>query len=69
MAEAQGLRVWFRDEIENTLLAVDGANLDIAQHIQTPEMVMYRRGFDAAIRAVALAFGIDWQQAGRELTR
>jgi hypothetical protein len=68
----QGLRVWFRDEIEASLLAVDGANRDIAQHITTPEMALYRRGFEAAIEAVARSFGITWQRQdvnGQEVTR
>jgi hypothetical protein len=55
-----GLGVWLRDEIEDTLLAVDIANLDIADHIDTPEMRLYRKGYEAAIRSVAAAFGIAY---------
>jgi len=55
-----GLGVWFRDEIRDTLLAVDIANLDIANSIDTSEMRLYRKGYEAAIRAVATAFGISY---------
>jgi hypothetical protein len=55
-----GLRVWFRDEIEHTIEAVDLANRDIARHINTPEMTMYRMGYEAAIEAFATAFGIRY---------
>lgn len=57
---ANGLRVWFRDEIENTIEAVDLANRDIAKHINTPEMQMYRMGYEAAIEAFAASFGIRY---------
>ena len=53
------LDVWFRDDIRNALVAVDSANLDIASVVDTPEVRIYRRGYEAAIRAVAAAFGIQ----------
>lgn len=55
-----GIGVWFKEEIENTLRAVDLANLDVAQHIHTPEMNLYRRGYEAAIDSLASAFGIEY---------
>lgn len=54
------VRTWFPDEIANTLLAVAMSNGDIADAINTPEMALYRRGFDAALAAVAAGFGIDY---------
>jgi hypothetical protein len=59
-ARSRGLGVWFKDEIKNTLLALDAANLDIAQHVDTPEMRLYRKGYEAAIQAMATAFGISY---------
>ena len=68
MAEPQGLRAYFRADIIGALDAVNLSTAAIADHIDTPEMAMYRLGFDTALRAVAVTFGIDWP-AGRELTR
>jgi len=62
-AKSHGLGVWFKDEIKNTLLALDAANLDIAQHVDTPEMRLYRKGYEAAIQAMAVAFGISYATA------
>jgi hypothetical protein len=56
----RGLKIWFRDEIQNTLVAVDMANLDLFSSIDSPEMQMYRRGYVAAMRAVAAAFGLSY---------
>ena len=56
----RGLKVWFKDEIQNALMAVDTANLDLASSIDCPEMQIYRKGYTAAIRAVAAAFGITY---------
>ncbi len=55
-----GLDIWFKDEILQTLRAVDLANMDIAGEIDSLEMRFYRRGFEAAIRSVAEAFGLDY---------
>lgn len=56
----RGLQVWFRDEIQNALTAVDTANLDLVSSIDSPEIQMYRKGYVAAIRAVAAAFGVPY---------
>lgn len=53
------VRVWFQYDIEQMLTSVMIANGDIADAIDTPEMRLYRRGFDAAIAAIAAAIGID----------
>jgi len=55
-----GFKIWFRDEIENVISAVDAANSDIASCIDTPEMMLYRRGYEAALKAIAEAFGIGY---------
>lgn len=58
-----GLDIWFKDEILQTLKAVDMANLDVAGEIDSLEMRLYRRGFEAAIRSMAAAFGLDYEPA------
>jgi len=58
--EDRGLGIWFRDGIENVLLAIDEANLDMVSRFDTPEVRIYRQGFAAAISAVATAFGIRY---------
>jgi len=57
-----GIGVWFKEEIENTLRAVDLANFDVSQHIHTPEMHLYRLGYEAAIDSLASAFGIQYSR-------
>ncbi len=57
------LEIWFKDEIENTLSAIDLANEELFEIVCVPEMQLYRQGYQAALRAVAEAFGIR-----RELT-
>ena len=56
--EERGLGIWFRDGIENILLAIDEANLDMVSRFDAPEVRIYRQGFSAAVSAVATAFGI-----------
>ncbi len=56
----RGLGIWFRGQIEDALIAVDMANLEMARHVDTPEMRLYRLGYEAAILAVAAFFGIHY---------
>lgn len=56
----RGLKIWFRDEIQNALAAVDIASTDLLSGIDSSEIQMYRRGYAAAIRAVAAAFGLSY---------
>ncbi len=65
----RGLKVWFRDEIQNTLMAIDTANLDLVSAIDSAEMQIYRKGYAAAIRAVAAAFGIPYPPSGLSTSR
>jgi hypothetical protein len=58
--EERGLGIWFKDGIENILLAIDEANLDMVSHFDAPEVRIYRQGFAAAISAAATAFGIRY---------
>ncbi len=55
-----GLNCWFRDDINNALRAIDSANAEVFSLVNTPEMQLYRRGYEAAIRAMAEAFGINY---------
>lgn len=58
MGDDRGLGIWFKDGIENILLAIDEANLDMVNCFPGPEVRIYRQGYAAALRAVATAFGI-----------
>ncbi|UCC89047.1 MAG: hypothetical protein JSV81_06995 [Anaerolineales bacterium] len=53
-----GLNVWFRNDVQNALRAVESANAGLFEIVSTPEMELYRQGYEAALRAVAEAFGI-----------
>ena len=55
-----GPAVWLREEIMDTLQAVDLANWDVAQYIDTPQARLYRRGYEAALEAIATAFGLAY---------
>ena len=55
-----GFNCWFRDDINNALRAIDSASAEVFDLITTPEMRLYRRGYEAAIRAMAEAFGIHY---------
>ena len=59
MPSPPSVRTWFSDEIANILQAVAMSNGDIADAVDTPEMRIYKRGFDAALNAIAAAIGID----------
>jgi hypothetical protein len=52
--------VWYRDDVCDLLDALDIANADVAQYVPTPEMTLYRAGYEAAITAMALAFGLPY---------
>ena len=58
--EERGLGIWFKDGIENILLAIDEAHLDMVSRFDAQEVRIYRQGFAAAISAVATAFGIRY---------
>jgi hypothetical protein len=58
---SSGLNVWFKDDIQNALRAVDSANAELFKTIDTPEMQLYRRGYESALRSVGEAFGIRYQ--------
>lgn len=58
-----GLDVWFKDDIRNALRAVDSANADLFEIINNSEMQLYRQGYEAAVRAIAEAFGIRYKSA------
>lgn len=61
------IRAWFPDELEAALAAVAASNGDLAQAVETPEMRIYRRGFDAALRSLAVLFMVEPPAAGRDV--
>jgi hypothetical protein len=63
-----GQSVWHRDDIAAAMRAVNLSSAAIAQHVDTQEMRLYRLGFDTALAALAVVFGVDWP-AGKELTQ
>ena len=63
-ARTHGVRniVWLTEDIRSILESVDRANADLAECLPTHEVAIYRRGFTAAIVAVAAAFGVEVPQ-------
>ncbi|MCS7286708.1 MAG: hypothetical protein RMK30_06240 [Anaerolineae bacterium] len=61
-----GLGVWFREEIERALLAIEEAMEEVVGVIgeETEYTRGYRDGYRAAIRALASAFGIKRKERG-----
>lgn len=55
--------VWHVDEIRNAMQAVAASNDALAGRIQTNEMALYQLGFDTALSALSLAFGINYKSA------
>ena len=53
-----GLDIWFRDDIRNVLLAARQTMLATGGDGE------YRRGFEAALVTLALAFGLDVRDIG-----
>jgi hypothetical protein len=53
-----GLDVWFKDDIRNVLLGVDLASAHLASQYSAAEVEAYRAGFQAALAAAAISFGI-----------
>lgn len=54
-----GFRVWSRGDIIAILAAAEQANADIADCLEGAGIKMYRRGWSAAMRAIAAGFGIE----------
>lgn len=57
------LDVWFQSDIKNTLLAINQTSLDTTVRLatlagDTAELQAYRAGYNDALRAIAIAFGI-----------
>ena len=63
-----GLDVWFREDLEQTIMAVDQASAMTAvaiDNVSQPELVRaWRQGFRAALVTLAVAFGIDDGKGG-----
>ena len=59
------LDVWFKDDIRNTLLALNETSLDTHALVvslagDSASAASYRSGYGDALRAVAIAFGIAY---------
>lgn len=57
------LDVWFQQDIKNTLLAINQTSLDTTVRLaslagETSELKAYRAGYNDALHAIAIAFGI-----------
>lgn len=52
------LDIFFGDDLQRILSAVNQAHLDACHQNDCPEVRIYRMGFAAAIRAIATAFGV-----------
>ena len=63
---SSGIGVWFEQEIENVIRSIDESNSDVADAIPTAEMAVYRRGFRAAVNAMAVAFGLNYRSESYE---
>ena len=53
-----GLDLWAKDDIRNILLGVELANAHLATRYSNAEVRAYREGFQAALAATAVSFGI-----------
>ena len=55
-----GLEVWFREDIENRLLAahVEMQAITTSISTDTPQAMAYCRGFEDALKCVATSFGV-----------
>jgi hypothetical protein len=54
-----GVDMWFKDDVRNILLSVNASSAATAQWSDSPHIVAYRRGYQEALMAVALACGIQ----------
>jgi hypothetical protein len=51
--------IWLKEDIRNILLSVNVSSAATAKWSNDPQMAAYRRGYQAALAAVALACGIS----------
>lgn len=64
-----GLELWFKDDIGNILLSLSLSSATTGRWIQDTRLDAYRCGYEEALMAVALAFGLPPRSvmgAGRE---
>lgn len=54
------LTMWFPDDIERLLYAIQQAHGDTVQNSKQPPSDDYRRGYADALRAVFAAFGMNY---------
>lgn len=54
-----GLQIWFREDIENSLLAVyETMHATTAALENNDQSGAYRKGFEDALKCVAMSFGV-----------
>ena len=52
------LDMWFQDDIRNVLLGLNMANRALVTSVDYQEGLAFQRGFQAALLATAMSFGI-----------
>jgi hypothetical protein len=57
-AKKMGYSLWTSDEIRAILLGLELSHVQMAQHMPDEETRTYREGFQAALLAAAVSFGI-----------
>ncbi len=55
--------VFWREDIQSILRAIDRANASLAAHLPLAEVAIYRAGFAAALQAVATSFDVRLESA------
>lgn len=56
---SNNMGIWFEQGILDALRAVSFASNSVTSLVPTPEAKIYQKGFDAAIIAMAHAFGVQ----------
>lgn len=59
-----GIEMWFKDDLQHILTSANASSAATAECAPGPGVQMYRRGYQAALMAVALACGIAPDQVG-----
>jgi hypothetical protein len=50
--------IWFKEDIRNILISTNASSAATALCMPSPAVQIYRRGYEAAVMAIALACGI-----------
>ena len=57
---ASNMGIWFEQDIQNLLRAAQVTSLAATTLAGTPEAETFQRGFDDAIKALAIGFGVPF---------